>query len=100
MRGPIAEAVLKWRQRARSAPMVSAGSDLSPVDYREMRVTPRELWAFLDLVEEAWATDMTDDEVGRLAEAIRRADHRNWDAAELAALIAGTVRAIAAGRLA
>lgn len=29
-----------------------------------------------------------------------RADHRNWSSAELAERIAGTVRAIAAGRLA
>jgi hypothetical protein len=46
-----------------------------------------------------WRTDLTDAEVARLADAINRADHLNWSSAELAALIAGTVRAIAAGRL-
>lgn len=47
----------------------------------------------------AWATDLTDDETGRLAEALRRSDFMNWSADEVAARIAGTVRAIAAARL-
>lgn len=44
--------------------------------------------------------DLTDDELDRLADAMRRADYVNWTAAELAPLIAGTVRAIFAARLA
>jgi hypothetical protein len=49
---------------------------------------------------EMWDTDLTAPEKERLARALAIADFRNWSPLELADKIAGTVRAIAAARLA
>jgi hypothetical protein len=51
-------------------------------------------------LDRVWDSDLTNDEIERLANALRRADFMNWDALGLATMIAGTVRAIAAARLA
>ncbi len=68
----------------------------NPMRYRHAR--HRRERAMSDERPLTWDADLTPHELVRLADAIRKADHRNWSAAELADRIAGTVRAIAAAR--
>lgn len=59
---------------------------------RRVLLDPSTLQPFL--MPHPWQGDLTDAEVDRLGEALARADHRNWSAREVAALVAGTIAAI------